>query len=187
MASHASRSEKLAVVREMRTAARQTGPSRSSQASAAAALKARSPAAAGKASRPGQTATATPALSTGALWTIAAAMVALATLVAGALLLGSRLDSDHSVAGMLLLDQQPLEGVDVAFQPKLGQDSYRVRTGIRGAFQIDDLPAGDYVIFLVPSDPAVRVPSRYLAPESTPFRLNLSKDRSDLRMLAVSK
>jgi hypothetical protein len=39
----------------------------------------------------------------------------------------------------------------------------------------------------VPADSSVRVPMRYLSAKSTPFRLNLSKDRSDLRMLAVSK
>lgn len=120
-------------------------------------------------------------------WLIVVPACLLALLVCGGLFLGSALRASHSVSGTLMLDQQPLAGIEVVFHPKNGEEPIRVKTSEGGAFHVDGLAAGDYLIALAANDSAVKFPRKYLRPESTPFRLNLRKDRADLRMIAVSK
>lgn len=115
------------------------------------------------------------------------ASVAAAVLVA-AIVGFSASGSNHSVSGTVLLDREPLSNVEVAFFAKSGsREPIRAVTTDRGTFNIASVPAGDYAIFLSPNgNTATKVPKRYLTPESTPFRLSLTKDRSDLRMIASS-
>lgn len=117
-----------------------------------------------------------------------AAIAGVAALLLVGLCVGfSSLGSSHSVSGTVMLDKEPLSNVELAFQPKSGSgDPIRVTTTDQGTFSIDSIPAGDYAIFLSPGGTSPKVPKRYLAPESTPFRLKLTKDRSDLRMIASS-
>jgi hypothetical protein len=120
-----------------------------------------------------------------ALWA-AIGGVAVMLLVAALMVFNSS-DSRHSISGTIMLDRQPLPNVEIAFQLKSGNgDPIRVTTTERGTFSIDAIPAGDYAIFLSPTESSSKVPKRYLTPESTPFRLKLTKDRSDLRMIASS-
>jgi hypothetical protein len=100
----------------------------------------------------------------------------------------SSLFAGHSVAGSVMLDRKPLSKIEIAFHPKSGDGQpIRVTTCERGTFKIGSLPAGEYAIFVSPSDLDIKLPRKYLSPETTPFRLKLTKDRSDLRMLAVSE
>lgn len=100
----------------------------------------------------------------------------------------SSLFAGHSVSGSVMLDRKPLSNVEIAFHPKSGAgEQIRVRTCPRGTFKISSLPAGDYAIFVSPSDSELKLPKKYLSPETTPFRLKLTKDRSNLRMLAISE
>ena len=187
MTPRSSRRERVAVAAVMRTAARDTQPAYGSGTAVQRSVTARGRSVSRTPSRTTPATAAPSSRSSRAVWLAAAAAGLLGMIVAGGVLLASRLDSTHSVAGTLLLDERPLAGVEVTFQRKHGPDVFRARTGDRGEFWIDDLPPGDYVILVVPADSSVRVPMRYLSAKSTPFRLNLSKDRSDLRMLAVSK
>lgn len=120
-------------------------------------------------------------------WMLVVPAGLLAILIGGGLFLGTAWRSSHSVSGTLMLDQKPLAGIEVVFHPKNGMEPIRVKTSEGGAFRIAGLAAGDYLIALAANDSAVKFPRKYLSPESTPFRLNLRKDRADLRMLAVSK
>jgi hypothetical protein len=120
-------------------------------------------------------------------WMLVVPAGLLAILIGGGLFLGTAWQSSHSVSGTLMLDQKPLAGIEVVFHPKNGMEPIRVKTSEGGAFRIAGLAAGDYLIALAANDSAVKFPRKYLSPESTPFRLNLRKDRADLRMLAVSK
>lgn len=107
-------------------------------------------------------------------------------LVGGALCLAS-FRSGHSVSGTVMLDREPLPQVELAFQLKNSdREPIRVMTSEQGTFSVKSLPPGDYAIFLSSADSAAKLPKRYRTPEATPFRLKLTKDRSDLRMLAVS-
>lgn len=111
----------------------------------------------------------------------------LAVVVATALATSSIFGGSHSVSGVVILDKRPLAGVEVAFAPKGGNGkSVCVKTTERGRFSIDRIPAGEYRIFLVPGDVQTNLPGRYQSPESTPFRIKLTSDRADLRMLASS-
>lgn len=100
----------------------------------------------------------------------------------------SLLFTGHSVSGSVTLDSTPLSRVEIAFHPKTGDgDPVRVTTCERGTFKISSLPTGDYAIFMSTSDLDRKIPKKYLSPETTPFRLKLTKDRSNLRILAVSE
>ena len=100
----------------------------------------------------------------------------------------SSLFAGHSVSGSVMLDRKPLSNVEIAFHPKSGDgEPIRVTTCERGTFKISSLPKGDYAIFVSPDDSDLKLPKKYLSPETTPFRLKLTKDRSNLRMLAVSE
>ncbi|MFM1996750.1 MAG: hypothetical protein RLZZ111_1137 [Planctomycetota bacterium] len=129
------------------------------------------PAAAVSGKRPGLT-----AIIGGGLAAAVVAGVAVWMLTAGA---------SHSVAGTVMLDQRPLAHVEVSFHPKAGAaPPIRVTSSAQGGFHVPALPAGEYAIVLSSADAAGKLPRKYLSPESTPFRLKLTKSRSDLRMLA---
>lgn len=107
-------------------------------------------------------------------------------LVAGVFAIFSHVGG-HSVSGTVMLDQKPLAKVELTFHPKFGDgEPLRITTCERGTFRIESLPPGNYSIFVSPRDLHVKVPKKYLAPETTPFTLKLTKDRSNLRMLAES-
>lgn len=94
----------------------------------------------------------------------------------------------HSVSGTVMLNQEPLPSVELAFQLKNGTGlPVIVTTGVKGEFNVGSLPAGEYAIYLKSTDESLSVPKKYQTAESTPFSLSLTKDRSDLRMLAVSE
>lgn len=99
----------------------------------------------------------------------------------------SSLFAGHSVSGSVMLDSEPLSKVEIAFHPKSGDgEPIRVMTCERGTFTIRSVPSGHYTIFVTPDDLGVKIPKKYLAPDTTPFELKLNRDRTNLRMLAVS-
>lgn len=125
-----------------------------------------------------------PKAQQGLLLTIAGTAALL--LACGAMYLTS-FRSGHSVSGTVMLDREPLSHVELAFQLRNSdREPTKVTTSEQGTFSVESLPPGDYVIFLSSVDSTAKLPKRYRSPESTPFRLKLSKDRTDLRMLAVS-
>jgi hypothetical protein len=100
----------------------------------------------------------------------------------------SSLFAGHSVSGTVMLDSSPLSKVELLFHPKsVDVEPIRVTTCPRGTFKLDSVPAGDYAIYVSPDNLDVRVPKKYLAPDTTPFELKLNRDRKNLRMLAVSE
>jgi hypothetical protein len=142
-------------------------------AASVGATPAAEPAAASSGKRPALTAIVGGGLAA-AVVTVAAAWM----LSAGA---------NHSVAGTVMLDQRPLAHAEVIFHPKAGAAApIRVTSSAQGAFRVASLPAGEYAIVLAAADAAEKLPRQYRSPESTPFRLRLTKSRSDLRMLASS-
>ncbi|MFM8633545.1 MAG: hypothetical protein ACKOEX_01835 [Planctomycetia bacterium] len=117
---------------------------------------------------------------------VAAIVGSVAVALVAAFLCVSTLRSGHAVSGTIMLDREPLPNVELVFQLKNSDsDPIKVTTSNQGTFNVKSLPSGDYAIFLS-SAASVELPKRYRSPESTPFRLKLTKDRSDLRMLAVS-
>lgn len=92
------------------------------------------------------------------------------------------------MSGTVMLNQEPLPSVELAFQLKNGAGlPVIVTTGVKGEFNVGSLPAGEYAIYLKSTDESLSVPKKYQTAESTPFSLSLTKDRSDLRMLAVGE
>jgi len=110
-----------------------------------------------------------------------------AAVVAMAAVWMASVGSSHSVAGTVMLDRQPLANVEVSFHPKTNEaPPTRVTASASGGFRVASLPAGEYAIVLSSPDATTKLPRKYRSPESTPFRLKLTKSRSDLRMLASS-
>lgn len=94
----------------------------------------------------------------------------------------------HSVSGTLMLDNRPLGGVQLFFHPRdRSSDPIRVTTSDVGAFHAEDIPAGDYCVSLAAVDGRVEVPKQYRSEDSTPFRIQLRRDRENLRMVASSR
>lgn len=94
----------------------------------------------------------------------------------------------HSVSGTLMLDNRPLGGVQLFFHPRdKSSDPIRVTTSDVGAFHAEDIPAGDYCVSLAAVDGRVEVPKQYRSEDSTPFRIQLRRDRANLRMVASSR
>lgn len=110
-----------------------------------------------------------------------------ATLLVGSVFAQTFARRSHSVSGIITLDRQPLPNVELTFQrwPE-DREPVRVMTSEKGRYAIEALSAGEYVIFVSPGDSGVTVPKKYLSPRTTPFRLKLARDLSDLQMLAVS-
>lgn len=94
----------------------------------------------------------------------------------------------HSVSGTLMLDNRPLGGADLFFHPRdRSSDPIRVTTSDGGVFHATDIPAGDYCVSLAVTDDRVEVPKQYRSENSTPFRIQLRRDRQNLRMVASSR
>lgn len=110
-----------------------------------------------------------------------------ATVLVGSVFAQTFARRSHSVSGVITLDRQPLSNIELTFLPwPEVREPVRVMTSEKGTYSIESLPAGEYVIFMSPSDSNVKVPKKYLSPRTTPFRLKLIRDLSDLRMAAVS-
>ncbi|MFM7033888.1 MAG: hypothetical protein ACKOYJ_01665 [Planctomycetia bacterium] len=108
--------------------------------------------------------------------------------VVGGFLVQATARRSHSVSGTLTLDRNALSNVDLAFQRHgTGHDPIRVTTGSDGSFTIESIQAGEYAVFLSPSEPGVKLPKKYFSPQTTPFRIHVSQDLSGLRMVALSE
>ncbi|MFM8636114.1 MAG: hypothetical protein ACKOEX_15130 [Planctomycetia bacterium] len=116
----------------------------------------------------------------------AGGVVAMAVL--GGLFVQATAHRSHSVSGTLTLDRQALSNTDLAFQLHgAGREPIRVTTGSDGSFGIESIEAGEYAVFLSPSDSGIKLPKKYLSPKTTPFRIKVTQDLSGLRMTAVSE
>jgi hypothetical protein len=107
-----------------------------------------------------------------------------ALLVAGAVLVfGS---SRYSVAGTMLLEQKPLAGVELQFHAANGNFTpSRVTTSDTGDFSIGGLPAGIYRVTLQPdAQSSVYVPPAYKKLESTPLRMKVQRNMSNVSLYA---
>jgi hypothetical protein len=94
----------------------------------------------------------------------------------------------HSVSGTVLLDNRPLGGVELFFHPRdRSSDPIRVTTSDGGSFHATDVPAGEYCVSLAAADGRIQVPPQYRSQDSTPFRIQLRRDRANLRMVASSR
>ena len=106
-------------------------------------------------------------------------------LVAGAMLaFGS---SRYSVAGTMLLEQKPLGGVELLFHASNGNFApSRVTTSDKGDFSISGLPAGIYRVTLQPdTQSGVHVPLAYKTLESTPLRMRVQRNMTDVSLYAL--
>jgi len=94
----------------------------------------------------------------------------------------------HSVSGTVMLDNRPLGGVELFFHPRdRSSDPIRVTTSNGGFFHATDVPAGEYCVSLAAADGRTEVPPQYRSQDSTPFRIQLRRDRANLRMVASSR
>jgi hypothetical protein len=94
----------------------------------------------------------------------------------------------HSVSGTVMLDNRPLGGVELFFHPRdRSSDPIRVTTSNGGSFYATDVPAGEYCVSLAAADGRTEVPPQYRSQDSTPFRIQLRRDRANLRMVASSR
>ena len=106
-------------------------------------------------------------------------------LVAGAVLVfGS---ARYSVAGTMLLEQKPLAGVELQFHAANGNfTASRVTTSDKGDFSISGLPAGIYRVTLQPdTQSGVHVPLAYKTLESTPLRMRVQRNMTDVSLYAL--
>ena len=106
-------------------------------------------------------------------------------LVAGAVLaFGS---ARYSVAGTMLLEQKPLVGVELQFHASNGNFTpSRVTTSDKGDFSIGGLPAGIYRVTLQPDvQSSVDVPLAYKKLESTPLRMKVQRNMSNVSLYAL--
>jgi hypothetical protein len=94
----------------------------------------------------------------------------------------------HSVSGTVMLDNRPLGGVELFFHPRdRSSDPIRVTTSDGGSFHASDVPAGEYCVSMAAADGRIEVPPQYRSQDSTPFRIQLRRDRANLRMIASSR
>jgi hypothetical protein len=106
-------------------------------------------------------------------------------LVAGAVLaFGS---ARYSVAGTMLLEQKPLVGVELQFHASNGNFApSRVTTSDKGDFSIVGLPSGVYRVTLQPDgQSSVDVPLAYKKLESTPLRMKIQRNMSNVSLNAM--
>jgi len=95
----------------------------------------------------------------------------------------------NSVAGTLLLERRPIANVEMRFH-LAGEDSpaASVVTAANGKFQIPSLPSGDYVVTLHPAgDSGPALAPVYAKPESTLFKLSLTRSAENVQMYAYNK
>jgi hypothetical protein len=105
-------------------------------------------------------------------------------LAAAVLAFGS---SRYSVAGTMLLEQRPLAGVELQFHASNGNfTASRVTTSDKGDFSIGGLPAGIYRVTLQPdSQSSVDVPLAYKSLDSTPLRMKVQRNMTNVSLLAL--
>jgi hypothetical protein len=113
---------------------------------------------------------------------------ALASLLAVVFAVGGFGSAGHSVRGTIYVDQHTAADLDIIFH-SVSQSDVRVklRTSADGSFLVESLPPGDYKIILLPTDGVHAIPKRYSSPISTPLRLKLHEDTSDLTMNVASE
>ena len=106
-------------------------------------------------------------------------------LVAGAVL--AFWSARYSVAGTMLLEQKPLVGVELQFHASNGNFApSRVTTSDKGDFSIGGLPAGIYRVTLQPDvQSSVEVPLAYKKLESTPLRMKVQRNMSNVSLYAL--
>jgi hypothetical protein len=116
------------------------------------------------------------------------ACVGLACLLAAFVTAGSFGTAGHSVAGTIYVDQQSVSDLELVFHSVSRSDvRVKIKTAADGSFTVESLPAGDYKIILLPRDAAHGIPKHYSSPISTPLRLKLHEDTSDLTMNVASE
>lgn len=115
-----------------------------------------------------------------------AIVAVLAVCLVAVVLLPPWLRHAPSVSGIILLDRNPVSGIQVVFHHEAGNTEVRVTTGSGGEFTVESIPVGNYCVSLS-SDDASRVPSAYCSPDSSPFRLHVERDLDNLQFFAVSK
>jgi hypothetical protein len=95
--------------------------------------------------------------------------------------------SRYSVAGTMLLEQRPLAGVELQFHASNGNfTASRVTTSDKGDFSIGGLPAGIYRVTLQPdSQSSVNVPLAYKSLDSTPLRMKVQRNMTNVSLLAL--
>ncbi len=93
----------------------------------------------------------------------------------------------YSVAGTMLLEQKPLVGVELQFHASNGNFTpSRVTTSDKGDFSIVGLPAGVYRVTLQPDgQSSVDVPLAYKKLESTPLRMKVQRNMSNVSLNAM--
>jgi hypothetical protein len=115
----------------------------------------------------------------------AAALVCLAVAILAATGLGS---AGHSVAGRIFVDEQSAGDLELVFHSLSRSDvRVKIKTELDGSFVVESLPAGDYKIILLPQNASHAIPKHYSSPISTPLRLKLHEDTSDLMMNVASE
>lgn len=112
---------------------------------------------------------------------------ALASLLAVVFAVGGFGSAGHSVRGTIYVDEHTAADLDIIFH-SVSQSDVRVklRTSADGSFSVESLPPGDYKIILLPTDGVHAIPKHYSSPISTPLRLKLHEDTSDLTMNVAS-
>jgi hypothetical protein len=114
--------------------------------------------------------------------------VAIACLLAVVFAVGGFGSAGHSVRGTIYVDEHTAADLDIIFH-SVSQSDVRVklRTSADGSFLVESLPPGDYKIILLPTDGVHAIPKHYSSPISTPLRLKLHEDTSDLTMNVASE
>ena len=114
--------------------------------------------------------------------------VVVACLLAVVFAVGGFRSAGNSVQGTIYVDQQSAADLEMVFH-SVSQSDVRVklRTNADGSFVVESLPPGDYKIILLPTDGVHAIPKHYSSQISTPLRLKLHEDTSDLTMNVASE
>lgn len=91
-----------------------------------------------------------------------------------------------TVSGTILVDRNPIAGIDVVFHNVAKDGEVRVTTGSLGEFRVQGIERGDYTVSLH-AEESDRVPPAYRSPDSSPFRLHVEKDLDNLQFFAISR
>ena len=110
-------------------------------------------------------------------WMVAAGLAGIACLLATGLVAGL-FGNRHSVAGGVLLDKNPLAGVELQFHDaKTGRQASRVTTSKKGEFEKTWLPNGSYKVTVhAAGGSPPTFPEHYSKLESTQLQLNVDAD-----------
>jgi hypothetical protein len=114
--------------------------------------------------------------------------VAIACLLAVIVAVGGFRSAGHSVQGTIYVDEQSAADLEMVFHSVSKSDvRIKLRTSSDGSFVVESLPPGDYKIILLPTDGVHAIPKHYSSPISTPLRLKLHEDTSNLTMNVASE